>query len=71
VQVYGIHSASGKDKASRAQVLKFWHSAGTQEAIATLSHDDILVTNAKDKEINLKVVALLDDNIKDHFALHV
>ncbi|CAK0795829.1 unnamed protein product [Prorocentrum cordatum] len=70
VLVYGIYSASGKDAESMAQVLEFWHETDTPEAIATLSHDDILVTNAKDKEINLKVIASLDEQIQHRFAGH-
>ncbi|CAK0889420.1 unnamed protein product [Prorocentrum cordatum] len=72
VLVHGIHSAGGHDKANLAQVLEYWHRATAQEAITILSHDDILVTNAKDKEVNLKVVASLDEQIRcHHSSLHV
>lgn len=64
VQVYGIHSATGKDRANRAQVLEYWHALDTHEAIAALSYNDILVTNEKDKEIHMKVLASLDDEIR-------
>jgi len=41
-----------------------WRKMPTQQAIDTLSKDDILVTNAKDKELNLKVVGELDQTIQ-------
>ena len=71
VQVHGVYSASGKDMSSRKYVLEEWHQADAQEAIATLSHPDILVTNEKDKELNLKVVASLDDQISRRLTLSI
>jgi len=71
IQVYGIDSASGFDRASRMYVLGTWHSADAQQAIHFLSQDDILVTNARDKDINLKVVGSLDERIRSHHVLHI
>jgi hypothetical protein len=71
VHVHGVHSASGKDKASHEYVLDTWHAADAQKAIEKLSEDDILVTNAKDKQINLRVVASLDDLIRRRHTLSI
>ena len=49
VQVHGIHSASGMDEELQVRLLQDWHKKDAQSAIATLSHEDILVTNAKDR----------------------
>merc|ERR1712194_315737 len=69
VRVHGIDSVKGKDKMNTAVVLESWHKADAQEAIHVLSQNDILVTNAKDKEINLKVVDSLDDEIRGRYTL--
>jgi hypothetical protein len=71
MQVYGIESQSGKDDISRAYVLEMWHAADAQQAIHDLAKNDILVTNARDKEVNLKVVGSLDEKIKRHHVLHI
>jgi len=68
IQVHGIRSANGKDVGSRSFLLAAWHSRSAWDAIATLSKDDILVTNLKDKEVNLKVVASLDSQIRRIYA---
>jgi len=64
VRVHGIRSASGEDEVNQAYVEGVWHAVSAQEAIRKLSEEDILVTNAKDKLINLKVVASLDEQIQ-------
>jgi len=64
IQVHGIRSAKGMDVASRSFLLETWHSASAHDAIEALSHSDILVTNMKDKEVNLRVVASLDMQIR-------
>jgi len=71
VHVHGLHSRRGKDQLNTADVLGMWHEASAQEAIAALSQDDILVTNAKDKEINLKVVGSLDGMIQRRYTFSV
>ena len=68
IRVLGIRSARANDSANRAFLLDTWHSASTLDAIKALSADDILVTNQKDKEINLKVVASLDSQIRNIYA---
>jgi hypothetical protein len=68
IQVYGISSAKGKDAGSRSFLLSAWHSKPASEAIAALSQEDILVTNQRDKEINLKVIASLDQQIRQTYT---
>ena len=52
-QFFGMLSMDGQDKEVTILMLSLWRKMPTQEAIDTLSKDDILVTNAKDKEVNL------------------
>ena len=68
IRVLGIRSARANDSANRAFLLDTWHSASTLDVIKSLSADDILVTNQKDKEINLKVVASLDSQIRNIYT---
>ncbi|CAK0831312.1 unnamed protein product [Prorocentrum cordatum] len=58
VKVHGVESA--KSLNCTRWVLDSWHHVDAQKAIRILSQKDILVTNARDKEINLKVVSSLD-----------
>ncbi|CAK0830364.1 unnamed protein product [Prorocentrum cordatum] len=62
LKVHGIESA--KELNCTVIVLDSWHHADAQTAIHILSQKDILVTNAKDKEINLRVVGSLDRLIR-------
>ncbi|CAK0804709.1 unnamed protein product [Prorocentrum cordatum] len=62
LKVHGIDSA--KHSNCTFGVLDSWHHTDTQTAIHVLSQKDILVTNARDKEINLKVVGSLDHIIR-------
>jgi hypothetical protein len=71
MQVHGINSADGHDKASRMYLLGTWHNADAPEAIQALARNDILVTNARDKEVNLKVVASLDQKIRSHHVMRI
>jgi len=71
MRVYGIDSATGNDTANTAYLLGSWLHSDAQKAILTLSHKDILVTNAKDKEINLKVVGSLDDRIRSRHVISI
>ena len=71
MQVYGIDSASGRDRANQMFVLGMWHKADAQEAIQALAKNDILVTNARDKEVNLKVVGSLDEKIRGHHVMRI
>jgi hypothetical protein len=71
IQVYGIESASGQDHVNLAFVLEMWHAADAQQAVHVLSKNDVLVTNARDKEVNLKVVGSLDEKIRSHHVLHI
>jgi hypothetical protein len=68
IQVYGIRSAKGKDNGSRSFLLSAWHSKPAWDAIAALSKEDILVTNQRDKEVNLKVVASLDQQVRQAYT---
>jgi hypothetical protein len=68
MQVHGIRSARGKDAGSRSFLLAAWHSRSAWDTITALSKDDILVTNKRDKEVNLKVVASLDIQIRGTFT---
>jgi len=68
IQVYGIRSAKGKDESSRSFLLSAWHKTTAEEAIESLSEEDILVTNLKDKEVNLKVVASLDQQMRRTYS---
>ena len=54
MKVYGIESTSGRDELSQMYVMGTWHTVNAQQAIEALSKNDILVTNARDKEVNLK-----------------
>ncbi|CAK0893075.1 unnamed protein product [Prorocentrum cordatum] len=65
LKVHGIDSAKGSNCAF--YVLDSWHYADAQKAIHSLSQKDIMVTNASDKEINLKVVASLDGMIRSRY----
>jgi hypothetical protein len=68
IQVHGIRSARGNDAGSRSFLLSTWHSKSAWDAVTALSKDDILVTNSRDKEVNLKVVASLDVQIRRAFS---
>ncbi|CAK0824177.1 unnamed protein product [Prorocentrum cordatum] len=67
VKVHGIESTQLFN--STRMVLDSWHHADAQKAIRTLSQKDILVTNAKDKEINSKVISSLDRMIHSRHTL--
>ena len=71
VHVHGILSRTGLDETNKADVLGTWHTADAETAIRALSQSDILVTNAKDKEINLKVIGNLDDQIRGHLTMSI
>ncbi|CAK0866396.1 unnamed protein product [Prorocentrum cordatum] len=67
LKVHGIDSVKGFN--CTPWVLDSWHHADAQLAICILSHKDILVTNAKDKDVNLKVLGSLDHMIKSRHIL--
>jgi len=68
IQVHGIRSARGMDESSRSFLLSAWHSKSAWDAISALSEEDILVTNLRDKEVNLKVVATLDQQMRRTYS---
>jgi len=61
---FGMLSMDGQDKEITTFMLSIWRKMPTQQAIVTLSKDDILVTNAKDKELNLKILGELGQTIQ-------
>merc|ERR1712039_297507 len=71
IQVHGILSAAGQDPVNQDYVIRTWQPLSVQEAINTLSKDDIFVTNKKDKDVNLKVLASLDEQIRRLVSLEV
>jgi hypothetical protein len=64
LEVHGILSQEGLDKECQHHVLDMWHNVGVNRAIRMLAADDILVTNKKDKDVNLKVLAALNGQLK-------
>lgn len=45
-------------------MLDMWKSRSAQEAIQSLSRDDILIANPKGKDVCLNVIASLDERVR-------
>jgi len=61
---FGMLSMEGRDQEVTTFMLSIWRKMSTQQAVDTLGKADILVTNEKDKEVNLRVVGELDQMIQ-------
>jgi len=66
VKFYGILSQSGQDEGVTEFMMYVWHKHLTPTAISMLEQDGV-IAEARDKSISLKVLACLDDRVKQHF----
>ena len=65
-----VGAARASEAGDRSLLVKRWHQKGIDEALNILREDDIVVTNARDKELQLLRLAELPGSIQKIQARH-